>query len=149
MQVRSRHATGGTHQTDHLSACDGVPNRHECLAEVEIRGYHSSAVIYVDDVTGEKEVVCKRDDASIGCAHRLANGSTEINTEVAARHFSVEYPPRPKFTRDYRCARPEERRRPHQRRIVRALADLSRALVFASNPGCGRGIEWFREAAIH
>jgi hypothetical protein len=100
MQVRPGHAAGRPDQADNLSAGDGVPCGHECLAEVEVRGDQTAAVIDVDDIAREKEVVDQRDDAAIGSPDGLAYRSAEINTEMAARHPSVEQTPRSKFTGD-------------------------------------------------
>ena len=149
MEVGSRHSAGRSDQADNLSAGYSVPRRHEWLAEVEIRGDQPAAVIDVDDVAGEKEVVHQRDDAAIGSAHGLANGSAEINTKVAAGHLSVEQTSRSKFTRDCRSPRAKKRCGPHQRRVVRALPDFAGACVFAADPRCGDGIKGAREAAVH
>jgi metallophosphoesterase superfamily enzyme len=67
---------------------------------VEIRGNQAAAVIDVDDIAGEKEVVDQRDDTAIGGAHGLAHRSAEINAEVATGHPSVEQTPGSEFTRD-------------------------------------------------
>jgi hypothetical protein len=101
---------------------------------MEIRGDQAAPVIDVDDVAGEKKVVYQRDYAPIGRAHRLTDGSAEIDTQMAAGNLSVENSPRSEFTCDRRRSWAKERRGPHQRRIVRALADLAGSRVFAVDP---------------
>src|ERR1700694_2761136 len=146
--MRTRHPPGGADQTDYLPAGDSVPHRHKCLAEVEIRGDETTAVIDVDNVAGEKEVVDERDNPAIGGAHGLAYRSAKINTQVATRHPAVEQTPRSKFTRDRRRPRTKERRGPHQRRVVRVLSDLAGTRVFAVDPRPSDGNEGARKAGV-
>jgi hypothetical protein len=115
---------------------------------MEIRGDQTAAVIDVDHVSGEKEVIYQRDYTPICGAHRLTDGSTEIDTEVATGQPSIENSARSEFTRDCRRSWTKERRGPHQRRIVRALPDLAGPRVFAVDSCRSGRVEWAREAAV-
>jgi len=57
---------------------------------VEIRGDYPSAVIDVDHVSSEKEVIDQCNDSPIGGAHGLAYRTPEIDTQMATGHPSVE-----------------------------------------------------------
>jgi hypothetical protein len=67
---------------------------------VEIRRDQPAAVIDVDDVAGEKEVVHQRDHAAIGGAHRFTYRPAEINTKVPAGHPPIEQTSGSELTRD-------------------------------------------------
>ena len=121
MEVRAGHPSGRSDKSDLLSPHDRVADRHERLAEVEVRGDDSAAVVNVNDVAGEKEVVDERDDAAVRRAHRLSDRATKIDAEVTAGHAAVEDASGPELARDYQC-RADEGRKPSTSAANRARA---------------------------
>ena len=101
MQVRAGHAPGRSDESDLLSPHDGIAHRHQRLAEVEVSGDDPTAVIDVNNVSSEKEIVDERHDTAVRRAHRLTDCATEIDTEVATGHAAVEETPRSEFAGDY------------------------------------------------
>ena len=95
-------------QANHLSSLHRVAGCHEKLAQVEIRSDDSAAVVDVDDVSREKEVVDERNHPAIRSAHRLADRAPEINAEVTRGERAVEEAPGSEFARYHRRARLEK-----------------------------------------
>ena len=71
-----------SHQPDHLCALHGITKRNEWFAEMEIGGNYSAAVVDVNHVAGQKEVVDEDDHPAIGRAHRLADSAPEVDAQV-------------------------------------------------------------------
>jgi hypothetical protein len=84
-----------------LSPHDGIANRHQWLAEVEVSGDYPTAVIDVNDVSSQKEIVDERHNATVRRAHRLTDSAPEIDAEVATGHATVEQAPGSEFAGDY------------------------------------------------
>jgi len=148
MQVRAGDATCTPDQPNHLPSLHGVAGRYERLAHVEIRGDDPAAVIDVDHIPREKEVVDERNHPAIRRANRLADRAAEINAEVARRECAVEKAPGSEFARHYRTARLEERCGPHRRVIVRIPTDLARTFILTIDSRGRRGVEWLGKAAV-
>lgn len=108
MEVRAGHSSCGPNESDLLSPLYGIPHCDEWFAEVEIRGHDASAVIDVNDIAGQEEVVDERDDAAVGSVHRLPHGPAKIDTEVAAGQVAIEDTPGSKLTGNYRRTRAKE-----------------------------------------
>jgi hypothetical protein len=147
--MRAGHSSGRSDESDLLSPFDRITDCHKRFAEVEIRGDDTSAVVDVDDVAGKKEIVDERNDTAVCRTHRLANGATEINAEVAAGHAAVEETSGSKLARYYRRAWAKERSGPHPGRIMSTRADRSRPEVLSRYPCGGRRVEGASERAIY
>ena len=102
MEMWAGYPPGRADKSDLLSSHDRVAYRNEWFAEVKIRRNHSAAVVDVDNVAGEEEIVDQRNDSAISGAHRLPNRTPEIDTEVAAGHAAVEDASGTELARDYR-----------------------------------------------
>ena len=59
---------------------------------MEVRGDYSRAVVYVNHVAGQEEIVDERDDTAIGRAYRLTDRASEIDAEVSRGERAVEQP---------------------------------------------------------
>ena len=115
MQVRSGHSPCRTDESNPLSSRDRVAYRHERLAEMKIRGDDSTAVVDVNHIAGEKEIVDESNDSPVRCEHGLSECATEIDAEVTTGYPTVEDAAGSEFTGDHRCARSKEGSRPHRR----------------------------------
>jgi hypothetical protein len=102
--MRAGYASGRTDESYLLSSLYGVTDCDERPAEMEIASDDSSAMVDVNDIAGQEEIVDQCNDTAVCGIHRLAGGAPEIDTEVAARHVTVEEASRSKFTGDHRCA---------------------------------------------
>jgi hypothetical protein len=90
MEMRTGNATRRTDDADHLSPFHRISRCNEWLAQMEIGGHDTSAMIDIDDVSRQKEIVDERDDSAIGRAHLLANRSPKINAQVARSEPAIE-----------------------------------------------------------
>jgi len=88
--MRASNASRISHQPDFLSPLYGVANSDEGFAQVKVRCDDSGAVIDVDHIARQKEIVDERDDAPISCAYRLSYSAPEINAEMARSERTVE-----------------------------------------------------------
>ena len=104
MQVWTGHATGISHQSNHLTTLYRIADGYQRLAQMKVRGDDSASVIDVDDIAGEKKVVDERNHSTIGCTDRLADRTAEIDAEVTSRELAVEQPARPELTGDHRTS---------------------------------------------
>ena len=116
---------------------------------MEVRCDDAAAVIDVDDVSREEEVVDERHHSTICRAYRLADGATEVYAEVARGNRAIEGPTRAELAGDDRSSRLEKRRRPHWRPVVGATPDLSCSRILAVNACQRRGIERPCKIAVH
>ena len=98
MEVRAGHPSSRSDKSDALTALNRVACGDERLAEMEVSGYDTCAVIDVHDVAGEKEAVHERDDAPVRSSDRFSDGAAEIDTEVAAGNGAVEDSSRSELT---------------------------------------------------
>ena len=87
----ARHSTRRADQSNNLPATHRVSSGHQRLAHVEVGGDHAATVIYIDDVSREKEIVHQRDDASVGGADLFAGGSAKIDAQMSGRQLAVEH----------------------------------------------------------
>ena len=148
MQVRTSHPSRRSDESDSLPPHYRVARGYERLAQVEVSCDDTTAVIDVNNVTGEKEIVDESNDTTVCRAHRLTGGAPEVDTEVTAGHATVEETSGSELARDDRCPGPKEGCSPHWRRVVRVLADVSRASVLAFDARRGCGIERASEGAV-
>ena len=89
-----------THRTDSLTRPDRIPRRYVGPAQMEVGRHQSLTVIEIDRLARQIEVGHQRYHAAAGGQHRRAHRSGEIRSQVAAFHFTVEYPGRAKGTCD-------------------------------------------------
>src|SRR5690606_22782221 len=134
VQVRPGHAPGRADLSDLLPGLDRVALGDRHLAEVEVRGHESGAVVDVDDVPAEEELVDDAHDAAGGRVDRRADGSGEVDARVAALDLAVELPAVAEAARDAAGPRTDEGRLPQARRAVRPAGDLADALGLAADP---------------
>ena len=98
--MRTSHSSSCTHQTYLLPPLDSVALRYQGLAQVEIRGNDSAAVIDIHDIPGEKKIADERDNSAISRSHWLSDRASKVYTEVAAGKRSVEHSPAAEPARD-------------------------------------------------
>src|SRR5207253_2208660 len=148
VQMRSGHPPRLTNEPDRLPAHHRVTLRHQRLAHVEIPSDDTSAMIDVDHRARQKEGVDQSDDAAVGRANRIADGSAEIDAEMPARDSAVEHPAVPERTGDNRGSWTKECCRPERRRLVRTASDVTRAGILAVDPCRGFRAHRLRERAV-
>lgn len=90
MQMRASNASRISHQPDFLSPLHGVANCDERLAQVKVRRDDSGAVIDIDHIARQKEIVDERNNATISCAYRLPYSAPEVHAEMARSERAVE-----------------------------------------------------------
>ena len=88
--MRASDASRLPHQPDFLSPLHGVANRDEGFAQVKVRRDDSGAVIDVDHIARQKEIVDERNNATISCAYRLPYSAPEVHAEMARGERTVE-----------------------------------------------------------
>jgi hypothetical protein len=98
--MRSSHSSSRTYQTYLLPPLDSVALRYQGLAQVEIRGDDSAAVIDVHDIAGKKKIADERDNSAIGRSHRLSDRPAKVDAEMAAGERSIEHSPAAEPARD-------------------------------------------------
>jgi hypothetical protein len=90
VQVRTSDASRISHQSDFLSPLHGVANCDERFAQVKVRRDDSGAVIDVDHIARQKEIVDERNYATISCAYRLPYSAPEVHAEMPRSESAVE-----------------------------------------------------------
>lgn len=92
MKVGTRHSPRRADQANDLSATHRISHGHQRLAHVKIGRDHAATVIYIDDVSREKEIVHQCDDAAVGGTDLFAGGSAKIDAQMSGRQLAVEHP---------------------------------------------------------
>jgi hypothetical protein len=90
VEVRTSHTSGLSDESDGLSARNSVANSNERLAEVEVAGHKTGAMVDVHHVSREEEILDEGDDAAIGSAHGIADGATKVDAEMPTRYLTIE-----------------------------------------------------------
>jgi hypothetical protein len=108
VQVRPGHAAAGADAPDRLPGRHGVAHGHVLPAQVEVRAHETLAVIEVDHVARQVELLDQRDDASRGGVHGGTDGAGEVDARVPALDLPVELAAVPEPARDARSARPHD-----------------------------------------
>ncbi len=101
MQVWSGHSPCSSDESDLLSPRDRVAHCHERFAEMEISGDDSTAVIDVDDIASQKEIVDERNDAAVRSAYWVSDRAAEIDAKVTAGHAAVKETAGSELARDH------------------------------------------------
>lgn len=57
---------------------------------MKVSGHDATAVIYVHNVAGKKEIVDERDNTAVGCRYGSPFLSGEVNAKVTASYGSIE-----------------------------------------------------------
>src|SRR2546423_4993957 len=96
-------ASGVADESDHLPALHRFTDMDERFAHMEVGGNYTAAMVDVNDVACQEEIVHERNDAAIGCPNRLTDRTAEINAEMARGQFSVEDSARAERAGNYRC----------------------------------------------
>src|SRR5205085_8067631 len=116
------------------------------LAEMEVPGGESAAVVDVDDASAEEEGVDQRDHAGVRGADGCAEGAAEVDAEMAAGNLAVEGAAGAESAADRRVARLPERCSPLRGRLLRLASHGDRALVLPLDARRSRRVERFAEA---
>src|SRR5215207_6035298 len=113
---------------------------------MEVRSDDTTAVIDVYDIAGEEKISNERHNTAVRRVNWCARGSAKIDAKMPARKSAVEHPAGSEATR-YDCiARPNKRRRPHGRRIMRPPPDLARLSVLSVDSRLRLSIHRLRKA---
>jgi len=70
VKMRSCHSPSRADETDLLTTLNGISRSDERLAQMEVRGDDTTAVIDVDDITRQKEIPHESDNTAIGRVNR-------------------------------------------------------------------------------
>src|SRR5687768_13602028 len=138
-----------SHFADLLAFLDCVAFSYERTAEMKVTSDDPRAVIDVDDLAGQKEIIDERHDTAIRGAYRRSDRAREIHSKMSAREGAVEHPPRTESTGYGRRAWIYETAFPHRRCRMSTAAYLSRTFVLPIDSRLGLGIERSCESRVH
>lgn len=99
--MRPGHSTSRSNQADGLASLNSIAYCNERPAHVEVRGDDSIAVVNVDDIAREKEIVDESNDSAVGCNDWISGPTSKVDTEVPARQGAVEHASRAEPARYY------------------------------------------------
>src|SRR5690606_11767923 len=108
VEVRPGHAPGRADLSDLLPGLDRVALGDVDFAEVEVRGHEPGAVVDVDDVPAEEELVDDAHDPTGGRVDGRADRAGEVDAGVAALDLAVELPAVAEAARDAAGPRTDE-----------------------------------------
>jgi hypothetical protein len=91
VKVGTRHSPRRADQANDLSAAHGISHGYQRFAHVKIGRDHAATVIYIDDVSREKEIVYQRDDAPVGGTDLFTGGSPKIDAQMSRRQLAIEH----------------------------------------------------------